>query len=332
MTDIVNMPNQGDNYLRKGRNAAENLEYQQAIDYFIKSYNLTKSDEALNEIVAYYLFIDQYDALHAFLTKHNITFEAFLVNKEMATFYIAICELVMDDNTGILNLYRLKNAAPPEYELTNLIDTAIERIEAKIAIRNRFAKLASEGKYTALLYQISKQKPFDQLKSLAIIYDLDFDLTEQLLIPLLESDDTVSFVKTNILEYFTKKPIDREIQFHWFDQIVPLNLNTLVPQAENKRYQDTLRAIYEQSEQENPHLTNQIIQQFYTQAYSFYPFIEKVISDPNEWYAMYLYMNGLASDDEVDVNSVLLKYMKKVSQEYIAHVYSNATHHDQLRN
>ncbi|MBG9983370.1 hypothetical protein HYO62_00550 [Aerococcaceae bacterium DSM 111022] len=330
MTDIVEMPNQGENYIRKGRNAAAELNYQTAINYFIKSYQNTPSGEALNEIIAYYLFLDNRDDLNTFLIEYDIQLEHFLENKELATFYIVICEMIEDNQSGVLNLYRLKQVVPNEYQLENLINQAIERLESKIALTQRFNKLAKEDKYGAILHQFYIQTPFDQLKYLDIFYGLSGNIVEKLLIPLLESDKIVSFVKTDILHYLIQNPVEKTIDYHWLNEKHELDLNKLQPLADNKMYQDTLKKIYELSEQDNPHLTNELIQQFHTQANSFYPFFDKVIKAPEDWYHAYNSLNGLTdlSDDEIDQN--LLSYMKKVLQEYISHVDLNVTHHQQF--
>lgn len=327
MNDILEMPNQGENYLRKGRNAAADRDYHTAIDYFIKSYQLSTSSEALNEIIAYYLFLNNLDDLNAFLIEYDIQLEHFLENKELTTFYVVINEMTGNHQNGVLNLYRLKQVVPQEYQLEQLIDQAIERLESTITLTHRFNKLIEEDKYNAILHRFNHQTPFDQLKYLTIFYELNGNIIDKLLIPLLESDQIVSFVKSDILHYLINNQVDLTINYYWLGEQHELNLNTLLPLADNKMYQETLKAIYDLSEQDNPHLTNELIQQFHTQANSFYPFIDTIIQNPEDWYHAYNALNGLSftEDDLIDQN--LLKYMNKVLQEYINHVDFNVTHH-----
>lgn len=315
MSDIIQFPNQADAYFRKGKQAAEQLHYHKALDYFIQSYTISNSSQALAECLALFLFLDQREELFQFIEDYDIQPESFTENEELATFYVTICSLKTASASTVMELLRFKQLMSDNDKMTSIIDRSIQQIDKAIQLTDKISKFIEDKEFSQLSQKMQTLSAKQQLEWCDILYDFPIDKTIILFKELLVSKEIPSYVKATILEHLIDESVDETINYLWFNTKKKVDISKTSLLKDIPIYQKSIEYIYNQSQMEHPHMTNELIQQFYYYATSFYPFIDEILESPMDWYQAYLSFHQLSVSEE-EIPDILLNYLQLALKEY----------------
>ncbi len=319
MTDILEIPDDGDKYFRLGYQAAKDNRREQALSYLTKSYQLTQSTEALTELLALYYQAREIDFIISFIKDHEIETARFLENPTLAEIYLSIPLSSTDYDQALLTLYEFKEQIPSYFALDTKIQQAILQIRDKRSIKAKWLDWINDNASKLMVAEFNTLSAQQQLTYLNISYTLPFKQMKAHYQAILLEKHVLNFVKTDLLHYYAKQSFEFEFEFTWFNELKTLSNHSLIPLEQDTDYLQALEHIVILSEQENPHLTEMIQHALRIQVMIYYPFTHELLADPIAWYHTYLGLNGLQefTTDKTDVNPNLIQAIQKANQEYI---------------
>lgn len=315
MSDIFNLPNNAHNFYRKGRNARDHGDYQEAIACYEKSYALQEELTVLQELVELYLAtankasleklwkdtfaqtpLDQQDYQHTLLYAHSLN-------------------ALYDCQAALIELYQLKDHFLAEEWDSQPLDQLIEKTHHLKKVQDLVSQATSPQAIDQLIDQFHQGGPLDFLEQIKTLYQLQISQVKPLLIAVLKRADTLHFVKGDILHYLIYQGLEDQVTLHWFGKDYQIDLATLKDYKKDPTYQAVLEEIEDYSQLNNPNLGQELINHFNLLIMVYYPFIDQAIPHPTKWVQLFLYYYDLEDQTPDLANSQTATYLEQAFRE-----------------
>ncbi|UUX34322.1 hypothetical protein [Fundicoccus culcitae] len=296
MSDSIELPNNAENFYGKAVAYIQRQRYPEAIDALEKSLSITFTITAFDELVKLYLNLKQYSDLKQLWDRYLPDKEDRIQDETLRFLYGISVPYLFPLDHAIIELYQLRDYTIKQQQTTEHFDQLLNEWQKTKAIRDAMSQTESPNDLAAIYQTLYQDGPLECLVQLKKIYELPIEETEQLLLYLVKQPALENFVKNDILHYLLKIDYHSPLELNWFGQSQVINLASLLAYNQQIFYKQTLDAINDYSQQENPHLRLDIIHHFNLHAMVYYPYIEDIFASPNEWLTLFLQHNQLASN------------------------------------
>ncbi|MBG9980150.1 hypothetical protein HZY91_03475 [Facklamia sp. DSM 111018] len=315
MSDILNLPNNAENYYRKAQNALENNNFAEAIHLLEQSFALDADPKIFTELARLYLLIQDTDAMQK-LWDHNYPHQVDRFQTEsLATLYALSLEILKDSSQSLLELYQIKDHFIEQSWSTDQIDLLIHEYKQANEFEQVINKINDETDAKKLIDNILKLG-IDKL-AIRVKYLYRFANPSAFIVldSLLKHSDVPHFIKSDILHYYLYQKIDKQVTLYWFSQSYVLNTNQLKEYRSNFIYKEIVNLIQDYTDQNNPNFYTELIQIFNLMVMVFYPFIEKAIPNAQDWFQIFLHYYDLEEYKNGDPDPTIVKYLETAIEE-----------------
>lgn len=319
MTDIVNLPNNSQNYHRKGLNALQENNLTKAIEMFEKSYELEPSPQVFSELIQLYLKSQNEEKLSQIWEKKYPTLFSRVENEPIALLYALSIKHLFDTDTGLIELYKLKDHFLQEGWDSQIVNNLIIEQNQLNDLSQLISKIKDQEDADQLLETMINMKQTPFLARLKQLYQLKDEAAILVLKAVLKRNDLPHFIKSDVLHYFIYQNKTEAVELYWFGDSYALNTADLVAYKEDKTYQAMIKEIENYCQEENPNLLPDILEYFNLIVMTLYPFIEKAIPDTKSWLKLMLNTFGLDShgdfaESDNEVNHYLSTAQEEINQ------------------
>lgn len=316
MSDVFEMPNNAESYYRKAQNLIEQKEYLQAADLLEKSYQLQPNFIVFNELVKLYLSFKIKDKLQTLWESYYPNQEDIYVDEELSFLYGLSLPVIYESQTALLALYQLKEIAHQSGWATEHLIKSINELNDQNLFENSVRKAVDKQTSEQLLDHLLEKGSFYLLSRIKVLYDMPYVDIEMLVRTLLKSDQVLHYIKSDLLHYLINQKIEDTFEYRWFGKDFSFSIPDLKPYREDSTYQKGLWAIQQYCDTHNPHLVNDISQQFTMHVMIYYPFLKEVISSASKWLDIFLVQNGLEEEaDTATLDETLFDYYQLANEE-----------------
>lgn len=314
MSDIHELPNNDVNYYRKAQNLIEQQRYIEATELLEKSYAIEPNVEVFEELVKLYLTFQLIEPLRNLWDKAYPHNEQIYLNEKISFLYGLSLPLIMEADQALIELYRLKDHSKELGRPIEHLIKGITLLNDQQLFERTVLKATSEDAVEQLIQNLISKGSLDFLTKVKLLYRMPLAQTEVLLRAILVHDAVENYIKSDVLHYFIMENIPGEFDLNWFGETTSVSAEQLKPYKESTTYLDNIGSIQDYCEQHNPHLYDDIMNQFTLHAMVFYPFLDKVLPHPKAWLDYFLLQNGL-EDDEIEIDQNLIRYYDLANQE-----------------
>lgn len=282
MTNISNFTENADNYFRKGMNALQLEDYPQALKYLTKSYQLQPQLDTFEELVYTYLVTDAHEEVQSLWQTAYPHLEDFYQEDRLLSLRVQTLSSVhsLQDAIPLLTkdlLFLQKKGKETRFH-QKALDTLFQRLEIIETIQT-----TPSSDYPDLIHSLYQKSANSFLHTLKDLYaNKDASITAFMIATLKEAM-IANYIKSDILHYLLAHPVPGDITYTWFNDTVTLTLSSLQPYAKLPLYRNSVREISAFFNKQDPHLQRDALTQFTLHALTFYPFLDRVISQPTDW-------------------------------------------------
>lgn len=288
MSDIFNLPNNAQNFYRKGQNARDHGDYLQAIDYYEKSYALEEEFLVLRELVELYLMTAQTDTLDQLWARKlsQVPLDQLGINHILL--YAHSLTYLYESQPALIELYQIKDHFLTVGWDPQPIDRLIQEMLHLKKVQDQVQQATTDQDRHHLIDQFLKGGSLNFLEQMKTLYRLKADQVQALLFQVLKREDVIHFVKGDILHYCIHQGIQGEVVLNWFQKDYPIHLEDLVVYKKDPTYQTILKQVEDYSQVNNPNLSQELINHLNLLIMVYFPFIDQAIPDPNLWVQLFL--------------------------------------------
>lgn len=327
MTDIISLSNNADNYLRKGMNALDHQKYDQALDAFNKSYQLSPNPQVFIYIVQLLVDLKYKDQLHRLWQEAYPQEDDRLQDEALARAYIESLNILYPLDLALIKAYQIRDQFTAwDWDL-DLIESTIDQIQNQIALKATIQSWRDPQALDAFVADLLRHPPYEILSTLKACYQLNFDDCQSLYLRLLTQEKLLQFIKSDILHYLLNQAqtsdnmVNNPVCLNWMGQNHQISLKDLKPYSETYSYLAVRERLEIYCQSNNPHLLDALIEQWNLIAMVYYPFIDQVVDDPDCFSSGLLAHFQLESSDPCADASPehlkTLKYLEGAQKELI---------------
>lgn len=307
MTDVFEMPNNAENYYRKAVNLLEQRQYIEAADLMKKSFLLEPNFEIFEELIQIYLSFNKHKELQDVWQMLELDSQEIYGNRKLNYLYGLSIPLLFDRQTALLELYRLKEVAQANDWESKHIVYAITDLNEQVLFEKTLLKANSEQAVEQFIQQLLEKGHSYLAKQIKTLSQIPIETSDAVIRRLLLDSEVAQYLKTNLLHSLIRGRVRGQYDILWFGQERSVFIEELMPYQQYPLYQQTLASIADYCDLNNPHLYEQICQQFDMHAMSYFPFLADLKTDGQEWLDIFLVQNGMEDDlKEPDLNQELL--------------------------
>lgn len=283
MNDIIEFPNNADNYYRKALNELNARHFDRAEILLLKSLELEFATDVFLELVHLYLSLRQKEKLEELWEAYYPNAESRLEYEPIAQHYALSISTIFPLTKALIELYRLRDYFIQQEWNTLPIQSEIEQLNQHQVLEEALADAIAREQVLSFLDELYAAGAYALLEQLKHLYTLPYEKCAPLYRAILVHSQVEQYIKSDVLHYLITQQIDETLPLIWFDESHELSTGSLRPYHAQTQFLATVRAIQIYCEQQNPHLYDDLIQQLTLQAMCFYPFINEVLHQPDAW-------------------------------------------------
>ncbi len=318
MPDVFEMPNNAENYYRKARNLIEQQRYMDAAVFLEKSYHLEPNLDIFDELVKLYLTFNLETELETLWQTAYPDTEDIYKDEHLSFLYGQSLSSIYDSQSALLELYRLKEIAHTLNWQTDHLIKAISQINDQHLFERTVRKAKSAEANEQLVKQLLVKGNFQLLSQIKLLYKMPTNETDSLIRTLLKHPNVMHYLKSDLLHFLINQNNTDTYELAWFGSEYSLSIKNLDTYREQPIYAATITSIQNYCDAQNPHLFDDICQQFTMHAMIYYPFLTEVISSGQAWLDIFLVQNGLEDvTSKTPLNQDLLAYYTLANEELI---------------
>ncbi|MGX7108188.1 hypothetical protein [Facklamia miroungae] len=318
MTDLIHLPNNDENFYRKAINALENNDLDQANTLLEESYRIEPSIKVFKELIHLNLIRNKPDPIKK-LWKDFLSINALEhFDFELASLYVHSLPRLFAQHEQLIKLYELKDLFDQKEWNTTFIIDQIQQIKQQDQILNEIQFYFEKNQIDQLIDKLRKQTIFELLKTIKIIYSLDFSIKHSILSKLLLQKEISQFVKSDILHHYLYQDYRIKLKIAWFGTIETINIQELYPYKEDPTYLTIKSLLENYTNDNNPHIFEGLLTEINLLMMVYYPFIDQKITEPVQWFNTFLaYYNieeGATPDQDTNTLDILQQAIKEIKQ------------------
>lgn len=316
MPDVFEMPNNAENYYRKAKNLIEQQRYNEAAIFLEKSYKLEPNLDIFDELVKLYLTFNLETELKFLWQTVYPDTECIYKDKHLSFLYGQSISSIYDSQHALLELYHLKEIAHSMNWQTDHLIKAISQLNDQHLFEKTVRKAKSFEANEQLVSQLLEKGNFQLLSQIKSLYKMPINETDTLIRTLLKHPKVMHYLKSDLLHFLINQNNKDTYEIIWFGSNYSLSIKNLETYREQPIYAATIASIQDYCDAQNPHLFDDICQQFTMHAMIYYPFITEIVSSGQAWLDIFLVQNGLEDEtSKTQLNQDLLAYYTLANEE-----------------
>ncbi len=279
----IEFPKNYEYYLNQGKSLMECGETREAVDLIEKAYTI-KSDRETNLVLVTVLYqVGEYEKAKNMAGEHLSLYQN---DEQLYALYTSI----LIKNHDFLQAEKIiaieKNKQNNQVSVTLWQSLAQSMEDEKESLER--TKKNKQQQVLKNVFSMSNQSLEEQSKTFKETEILPPHLFLQAAESILTNPFVNGITKTTLLQTLLSREIDTPFTLEWFNEkhiIIPKNL---VPFQESKAVQAIEDILKEQLENNNPVLYQIVSQEIYIHFMLLYPFIDEIITVPEEWVQLYI--------------------------------------------
>lgn len=314
MPDVYYLPNNDENYQKIAQRHLEQGNYQEALLAFEKSYHLKPSLEVFAELVKFYAGLEQVDSLAAIWQEADYSKEEIYELEILTYLYQLSLPLLLTPDLALLELYQLRDHIQRMGWQDKVSNDLIDRLSQEMNFKQQLENLSTE-EYPDFIMAYHQENPRQLIQSLRNIHKLKLNQVADFLEAVIACKDIDNITRNEGLNQLIEMDYDKEMPYYWFHQLRSVNPSHLQPLYQDPAYQGMLSLIENYTDKENPNLAFEIRQQFTLQAMVYFPYLNDVIQEPQEWLAYFSQQLGLSDEETGPSDSKLVAYYQEAQAQ-----------------
>lgn len=279
----IEFPKNYDYYLNQGKSLMERGETREAVDFIERAYTI-KPDRETNLVLVTVLYqVGEYEKAKNMADKHLSFYQN---DEQLYALYLSI----LIKNHDFLQAEKIiaaeKNKQNNQVSVT-LWQSLAQLLEDEKESLERFKK-NQQRQVLKNVFSMSNQSLEEQSKTIKETEILPPHLFLQAAESILANPFVNGITKTSILQTLLSREIDTPFTLEWFNEKYTVIPKNLVPIQKSKAVQAIEGILKEQLENHNPVLYQIVSQEIYIHFMLLYPFIDEVITAPEEWVQLYI--------------------------------------------
>lgn len=318
MTDVFEMPNNAENFYRKALNLIEEQRYIEAAKLLKKSFLIEPNFDVFEELIQIYLSFNQNAELKEIWKILDLEPEEIFENRTLTHLYGLSVPVLFDNQTALLELYRIKEVSQARLWQTEYLVRSITKLNDQNLFERSLLKAKTPEAINQLIDQLVKRGSYDLSTRIKSLNQMPLEDVDVMLRALLVHPDVFQYLKSNILHALISRNVKGPYEVSWFGETSSFNIESLAIYSEYPIYAQTIETIRQYCDGNNPHLYDQICQQFVMHSMIYYPFMSQVVTSGQEWLDIFLIQNGMDDDSSVpSLNQELLTYYTAATDEIL---------------
>ncbi len=316
MSNITEFPNSSDNYYRKGLAYIKNLDIDQALACFEQSYHIDSNLNSFIEIIQILLSNHLESKLKEYWQDYLTPFESnkLLGSKKILDSWLQSLPVIYSRSETFTHLSNLIiDNSDPNIHLK--LQSEIQTIKQDIQTVQHILELSDAKNHIEYIQKVHKTSPYNLLQIIKLLFDEFNEDYLPFLLHILSEPEIENYIKSDILHFFVYQQIDLEVTLSWFKQTYSIQTKKLLPYHQSKMYLSNYKAIETHFSKNDPHFLQSAIEQFTLHCMVFYPFIDDILENDNEWLNAFLH---LYFDDHImssDSKNSLVLYLHKANSD-----------------
>lgn len=318
MTDVFEMPNNAENYFRKALNLIDEQNYIEAAKLLKKSYLIEPNFEVFEELTQIYLSFNQHEDLKNIWEILDLDREEILEDRTLTFLYGQSVPLIYDKQTALLELYRIKEVSQARQWQTDHLVQSIAELNDQQLFERLILKAKTPEAVTQLLDQLVETGSYELSARINTLNQMSLEDSDAMIRAMLVHPEIFQYLKSTILHALIRREVKGTYDVLWFGKTTSLTIETLSMYSQFPIYKQTIETIEDYCDRNNPHLSEQICQQFAMHSMIYYPYLPEVVSSGQEWLDIFLIQNGLEDDSQtLRLNQELLTYYTAATDELL---------------
>lgn len=276
----IEFPKNYEYYLNQGKSLMERGETREAVDFIEKAYTI-KSDRETNLVLVTVLYqVGEYEKAKNMAGEHLSLYQN---DEQLYALYASI----LIKNHDFLQAEKIISIEKKKQVSVTLWQSLAQSMEDEKESLER-TKKNKQQQVLKNVFSMSNQSLEEQSKTFKETEILPPHLFLQAAENILANPFVNGITKTTMLQTLLSREIDTPFTLEWFNEkhiIIPKNL---VPIQESKAVQAIEDILKEQLENNNPVLYQIVSQEIYIHFMLLYPFIDEIITAPEEWVQLYI--------------------------------------------
>lgn len=314
MSDIPQMPNNAESYYRKALNELSHNNFTKAIHFLEESYQIDNNLEAFEELIKTFIMTNNELKLKQLWDESKFSFNNITTSNKLSMLYAQSLPSISLSEDSLLKLYQLKDKNP-SHIVHKEVNKAIATVDEALIIFKQLDQNKSAHEIDKLVHRLLNYEPFIILEKLKVIYKLPFNLSEPLLLSLLQKDSLLNYIKSDIMHFFLYSHYNKEAEISWFGKKYHVSFDDLKPYNEIPLYQIGIQYINDYMSKENPHLIYELVQLFTLHTMVLYPFVEKTMPAAEQWLKIVNQLPEIILDSDSTEFKHTLKYIELANDE-----------------
>lgn len=318
MTDVFEMPNNAENYYRKALNLIEAKRYIEAAELLKKSFLIEPNFHVFEELVQIYLSFALNEELKDIWEILDLDTDQILEDSALTQLYGLCVPILFDQQLAIIELYRIKEVSHSRQWPTEHLSRSIAELNDQHLFEKTLSKASSPEAIQQLIDHLVKKGSHELSLRIKQLIQMPIEDTDTLLRALLVHPEIFQYLKSNILHNLIKQELTGTYLLSWFGETSSVTIEELKQFDQYPIYDQTISCIQEYCDSHNPHLFEQICQQFVMHSMIYFPYLENVITSGQAWLDIFLVQNGLEDERNASsLNQELLTYYSVANDELL---------------
>ncbi|SEP69766.1 hypothetical protein SAMN04488558_101376 [Ignavigranum ruoffiae] len=302
MVQINQFPERSEDFLRKGHQARRQAKFDQALEYYQKSYQLEPTVRGFEEIIDLAFHLEDNQTLKEYWQNYAPSIEEF--HDHEGVFFLWL--------ESIDRIYPLSRAidilSQQMIILTQLESPQVGKIQqalqSRISLKNQLSQIQTDDvqQIRSFLADFLTKPRQDLLDLLQKVYQ--YGASPLFYQEILKEPKIENFIKTDVLHHLINLDWDFPVELSWFNETKHVMPSQLTVYSKQTAYQDNLNALENYFNRENPIFYDEAIDLFRLHYLCLYPYAEEILNPAKAWlnYFLkhYLYMRNRPVPDHLD--------------------------------
>ncbi|MHB0809066.1 MAG: tetratricopeptide repeat protein [Facklamia hominis] len=316
ITDIINLPNNAQNYYRKGCLALQNNDFALAKKYLEESYQIENSWPCFHELIQLYLMTQNKQALKNLWQQVLKGKDWRSLEKNYLIAYAYSVRSLKSQSEILVQLYQIRDQLQSLGHDQQVLDSLIQQEQQKLELIDTLKNHRSSEDLNQWVQQLCQSPLKKVMSTVTDLYDLINTLEiDAVFTSMLQNDQLSNFIKSDILHFYLRQDRKDSLKLLWFNQAKTVDLKELIPCKQDPLFLDLSNRLDTYCQDNNPNLYDDLYNNLTLILLSFYPFLQQAIPDEPLWFEHFLAMNGVEESPDSPLSLEVQTYLELANRE-----------------
>ncbi|MGX7168295.1 tetratricopeptide repeat protein [Facklamia hominis] len=316
MSDIINLPNNAQNYYRKGCLALQNNDFTLAKKYLEESYQIENNWPCFHELIQLYLMTQNNQALKKLWQQILKDKDWRSLDKNYLTAYAYSVRSLKSQSEILVQLYQIRDQLQSLGHDPQVLDSLIQQEQQKLELIDTLKNHRSTEDLNQWVQQLCQSPLKKVMSTVTDLYDLIDTLEiDAVFSSMLQNTQLSNFIKSDILHFYLRQDRKDRLELLWFKQAKTVNLKELIPCKQDPLFLDLTKRLNTYCQDNNPNLYDDLYNNLTLILLSFYPFLQQAIPDESLWFDHFLAMNGVEESPDSLLSLEVQTYLELANRE-----------------